>query len=79
MKSQEPTTEDRAAILAAYGEKERLVREQERKKITTLSRSRSWELEKIGKFPNRRKLGSNSCAWLLSDLLLWLHNQPKAE
>ena len=71
-------TTNRAAILATYGESERLCREAERKHITSLSRSRAWELEQQGKFPARRKLGSNSCAWLLSDLLLWLHQQPKA-
>ena len=79
MTVQTSTTNDRAAILAAYGESERLCREAERKRITSLSRSRAWELEQQGKFPTRRKLGSNSCAWLLSDLLLWLHQQPPAE
>ena len=72
-------TNDRAAILAAYGESERFCREAERKRITSLSRSRAWELEQQGKFPTCRKLGSNSCAWLLSDLLLWLHQQPHAK
>ncbi|MCD8548653.1 MAG: AlpA family transcriptional regulator [Aeromonadaceae bacterium] len=72
-------TNDRAAILASYGESERLCREAERKRITSLSRSRAWELEQQGKFPTRRRLGSNSCAWLLSDLLLWLHQQPQAK
>ncbi|MGU5595790.1 MULTISPECIES: AlpA family phage regulatory protein [Aeromonas] len=72
-------TAERAAILAIYGESERLCRESERKQITTISRSRAWELERQGKFPTRRKLGSNSCAWLLSDLLLWLHQQPEAK
>ena len=73
------TTQDRAAILAAYGESEHLCREAERKRITTISRSRAWELEQQGKFPARRRLGSNSCAWLLSDLLLWIHQQPQAK
>ncbi|BBT78499.1 AlpA family transcriptional regulator [Aeromonas veronii] len=71
-------TAERAAILAIYGASERLCRESERKQITTISRSRAWELERQGKFPMRRKLGNNSCAWLLSDLLLWLHQQPEA-
>ena len=67
------TTQDRYTILAAYGESERLCREAERKRITSVSRSRAWELEQQGKFPARRRLGSNSCAWLLSDLLLWIN------
>jgi len=75
MPNKTPTTAitNRAAILAAYGESERLCREAERKRITTISRSRAWELEQQGKFPARRSLGSNSCAWLLSDLLLWIN------
>lgn len=75
MPNKTPTTAttNRATILAAYGESERLCREAERKRITTISRSRAWELEQQGKFPARRRLGSNSCAWLLSDLLLWIH------
>lgn len=54
---------------------DRLVREDERKSITSISRSHAWELENEGKFPSRRKLGTHSCAWLLSDLLLWCHQQ----
>jgi len=69
----------RAEILAAYGESERLCRENDRKRITSLSRSRAWELERVGLFPARRRLGNCSCAWLLSDLLLWLHQQPTDE
>lgn len=81
MPNKTPTTAttNRAAILAAYGESEHLCREAERKRITSVSRSRAWELEQQGMFPARRRLGSNSCAWLLSDLLLWIHQQPKAK
>ncbi len=65
-----PSNKQRSAVLSAYGVTERLCRESERKRITTLSRSRTWELENLGQFPKRRKLG-NANAWLLSDLLLW--------
>ena len=73
-----PTTEQRAEMLRIAGEHERLVRDGERQKITTISRSRTWELEREGRHPKRRKLGANSVAWLLSDLL-WFIYQPTQE
>lgn len=70
-----PTLEQRQELLKIAGEKDRLVRENERKQITTLSRSKTWELERLGLHPTRTKLGLNSVAWLLSDLL-WFIYQP---
>lgn len=70
-----PTPEQRQELLKIVGESDRLVRENERKQITTLSRSRTWELERLGLHPCRTKLGINSVAWLLSDLL-WFIYQP---
>jgi prophage regulatory protein len=65
----------RQSILNQYGYlHDRLVREAERKEITSISRTRAWQLEKSGDFPARKKLGLSSCAWLLSDLLLWIHS-----
>ncbi len=64
---------ERSEILKIYGEAERLVREEERKKITGLSRSTVWRLEREGNFPQRKQTGKNSCGWLLSDLLLWMY------
>lgn len=66
---------NRKHILALYGyANDRLVREEERKNITTVSRSQAWLLEQKDQFPKRKKLGS-SCAWLLSDLLVWIHSR----
>ncbi len=70
-----PTPEQRNEMLTIAGESDRLVRETERRKITTLSRTRTWELERQGQHPARTKLGLNSVAWLLSDLL-WFIYQP---
>ena len=76
----EPTPEQRRIMLAEYGEKlDRLVREKERKYITSMSRSTVWDLENKGRFPARKPLGRNSCAWLLSDLLCWIRNPPPVE
>ncbi|MDE1482160.1 AlpA family transcriptional regulator [Xenorhabdus bovienii] len=61
-------------ILALYGiQIDRLVREKERQQITSISRSQAWKLERTGMFPKRKYLGNSSCAWLLSDLLLWCY------
>lgn len=68
-----PTPEERLKILRNYGEQgERLVREQERQRITSIARSTAWKLEQAGKFPLRKALGAKSCGWLLSDLLFWI-------
>ena len=72
-----PTPEQRRAILAEYGfECEQRIREDKCKEMTTLSRSRRWELEQQGAFPGRLHLGRNSCTWLLSDVLWWVRNPP---
>lgn len=58
---------------------DRLVREHERRAITSISRSHAWILEQKGLFPARRKIGSRSVCWKLSELLEWCDNQPKVE
>ncbi|RWX53797.1 helix-turn-helix transcriptional regulator [Photobacterium chitinilyticum] len=70
------TTPTPTEILKQYAESERFCREAERKRITTLSRSQAWQLEKQGRFPKRRKIG-NTNVWLLSDLLYWIAQQEE--
>ena len=53
----------------------RFVREIECKKISGLSRTRRWELEKEGKFPKRIKLSERAVAWRLSDLMSWMEER----
>ncbi|EJQ0858786.1 TPA: helix-turn-helix transcriptional regulator [Salmonella enterica subsp. enterica serovar Reading] len=75
-----PTPEQRVSILAEYGKEcEEMVREDKCYQMTSLSRSRRWGLEKAGAFPKRRHLGRNSCSWLLSDVLWWIHNPPEID
>lgn len=75
-----PTPEERRSILSEYGEQyDRLIREKDRQRITSISRTTAYTLEKANKFPARKPLGRNSCAWLLSDLLLWVRNPPLVE
>lgn len=71
----QPTSEKRQELLKIAGESDRLVKDEERKKITTLSRSQTWKLEQTGAHPQRRSLGKNSIAWLLSDLLSYIYQQ----
>ncbi|WP_413493034.1 helix-turn-helix transcriptional regulator [Morganella psychrotolerans] len=75
-----PTAEERLALLNGYGEPyDRLIREKERQHITSISRTTAYTLEKEERFPARKMLGRNSCAWLLSDLLFWIHNPPNVD
>lgn len=50
----------------------RLIRKSEILKITGLSYSTIWRLEKAGQFPKRRKVGSYSVAWLESEIKEWI-------
>lgn len=54
---------------------DRLVREDERRMITSVSRSQAHVLEKKGLFPARRKLGNRSVCWKLSELLEWVESK----
>ena len=56
---------------------DRLVREAERVKITSVSRTSAWTLEKKGVFPKRRKLHADSdrVCWLLSELLEFVQSR----
>ncbi|SDJ57854.1 transcriptional regulator, AlpA family [Ferrimonas sediminum] len=50
---------------------DRLIREPECLELTSLSRSQRYQLEKRGRFPNRRQLGNRSVVWRLGDVLEW--------
>ncbi len=56
---------------------DRIVREQERLQITSISRSQAWQLEQQNRFPKRIRLGNRSVGWKLSELLDWVQNQPR--
>ena len=51
---------------------DRIIRDEERARLTGVSRSAWWEGEKAGRFPKRRRLGPQSVGWLLSDLQEWM-------
>ena len=56
---------------------DRLIREKDRKQLTTLSRSQVWLLEQKGQFPKRRKLydGGNINVWLLSEIMAFIESR----
>ncbi|EJG0658339.1 AlpA family phage regulatory protein [Vibrio parahaemolyticus] len=62
----------------ANNQTDRLVREEERKFITSISRSQAWKLEQQGLFPKRVQLGTRSVAWKLSELLEWVDTRGGA-
>lgn len=58
---------------------DRMVREVECKNLSSLSRTRRWELEKQGKFPKRIKISERAVGWLLSDLMNWMEERANAK
>lgn len=51
---------------------ERIIREEECKKLTGSSRSTRYRWERQGLFPLRKELGPNSVGWLLSEIVAWI-------
>lgn len=72
MKSYNATHAERAKILLSYNLTERLCREDERKRITGISRSQAWKLEQNNEFPHRIRIAIRTTVWRLSDLLIWV-------
>lgn len=57
-------------------ELDRIVREEERRSITSISRTQAWRLEKRGLFPKRVKLGSShAVGWRLSEIIAWVESR----
>jgi len=57
---------------------ERIVREAERRKITGISRTTAYTLERRGEFPRRVALTGGRCGWRLSELLEWIKSREPA-
>lgn len=54
---------------------DRIVKEAERKKITSISRSQAFQLERKNQFPKRVRLSKMSVGWRLSELLAWVESR----
>ena len=55
----------------------RFIREPECLKITGLSRSTRWRLEREGKFPKRIKISENTIGWFPKDIEKWIQDRIK--
>jgi len=55
-----------------------IVRERECKRITGLSRSTRWRLERAGQFPQRRPISPGCVGWLLSEIDDWVATRAAA-
>jgi prophage regulatory protein len=51
---------------------DRFIGEDECLQLTNLSRTTRWRLERNGKFPKRRQISTNRCAWSLSEVQGWM-------
>lgn len=52
-----------------------IVREPERRRLTGLSRTQFWRLEREGLVPRRIQLGANSVGWVRSELESWVRSR----
>lgn len=49
------------------------------RQLVSLSRTTIWRLEREGKFPARRQLGSNSVAWIAAEVTAWVESRAIVE
>jgi len=54
------------------------IREKEVREMTSISRSKRWQLEQIGAFPARIKLGARSVCWVKKEVVDWLAEKTNA-
>ena len=57
---------------------DRIVREPECRRLTGLSRTTRWRLEREGQFPRRRQISPNAVGWLASDVQSWIDDRAAA-
>lgn len=60
------------------GTPDRLIGTAEVCRITSLSRTTIWRLERAGNFARRRKIAPNRVGWILSEVLLWMTEREAA-
>jgi prophage regulatory protein len=54
---------------------DRFIREPECRRLTGLSRTTRWHMERRGLFPARRRLSVHAVGWLESELHAWLESR----
>jgi prophage regulatory protein len=64
--------------MALAGEVEvRILGEPEVYRLTNLSRTTRWRLEREGKFPRRLRLSGNRVGWQADEVLAWMAALPR--
>ena len=58
---------------------DRFIREDEARKITGLSRTTRWRLERAGHFPKRRVISPNARGWLDGELMEWVRSRAEQQ
>ena len=58
---------------------ERILRGREVDRMTGLSRTSRYELERAGKFPKRRRLSERASGYLASEIDEWIRSRPLAD
>lgn len=56
---------------------DQILRQRELIKLVGLSRVSLWRLERLGLFPQRRRIGRHAIGWLKSDIDAWLATRPR--
>ena len=56
---------------------DRFIREPECRRVTGLSRTTRWRLEKADLFPKRYPISPNAVAWLESEIQEWLRSRAE--
>ena len=54
---------------------DRFLGEIEVARITDLSRTTRWRLERDGRFPKKRHISANRIGWLQSEILEWMESR----
>lgn len=57
--------------------KDRFLREPEVARVTGLSRTTRWRMERCGEFPRRRTISRNAVAWLASEIETWMDERAE--
>ena len=55
----------------------KILRVRDATRITGLSRTTLWRLERRGDFPKRLRLSQNSCGWVAQEVEEWIASRPR--
>jgi len=70
----EGTPQNFKRLIDMVSSEDRFVREPEVLKITGLSRTTRWRLERAGQFPKSYQIAPNAVAKLESEILVWMND-----